>query len=117
MLDTETMATMMREFLDTQCMRIFEAKNKAYAQTHRTQDGLSNFYEEADAIGIDVDQYWRVLWGKHRRALETYIRTGEAPAPIYKIICDLIVYELIFYCLEVDAGRVDHEAVVTDTSN
>ena len=117
MLDTETMATLMREFFETQCMRIFDAKNKAYAQTDRTADGLSNFKEESEAIGIDVHQYWRVLWGKHRRALETYIRTGEAPAPIYKIICDLIVYELIFYCLEVDAGRVDHEQVVTDVSN
>lgn len=117
MLDTDQMEMLMREFFETQCMRVFAAKNKAYAQTDRTQDGLSNFKEEAEAVGINVNQYWRVLWGKHKRALETWVRTGEAPAPIWKIINDLIVYELILYCLEVDAGRVDHEAVVMDVTD
>jgi hypothetical protein len=116
-MNTADMERIMEQFLTAQCMRIFKTKNAAYAQTDLTQDGMDNFKKESASVGIRFEQYWAVLWGKHKRAMETWVRTGVAPAEIYKILCDLIVYELILYCHLVEIGEVDHEAVMKDETN
>jgi hypothetical protein len=116
-MNTADMTMMMRQFFEAQCMRIFEVKNAAYAQTDVTEDGMDNFKKESASVGIRFEQYWAVLWGKHKRAMETWVRTGVAPAEVYKILCDLIVYELILYCHLVEIGEVDHAAVLKDETN
>ncbi len=108
------METDIREFLEHQVMRIFAMKNKCYAQTDRTKDGMSNFNEGADEIGITPEQVWHTFFDKHRRAFSTWMRTGVAPAPIYKIINDMVVYLLILYCKLVSTGVISHKEVMKD---
>lgn len=112
-LSPTRMDKLMQEFfkhLTLKCQR----KNKAYAETDVTSDALNNFREVEKAFGIDMMLYAEILKDKHRRAWQTYVRTGEAPDKAFRILGDMIVYALIQYCIAIDQGLWDHEMVLKD---
>lgn len=96
---------------------IFVRNNAAYAETDRTDDGFNNFREGAAEEGIDVLQYWGVLFGKHRRALSAFRRTGVSHKPVYRIIKDMIVYLHMLNAWLIERGDYTLEEVLGDRDN
>ena len=107
------MDKLMREFFE-HLMEKCQRKNKAYAETDATSDALNNFREAEETFDIKMMLYAEILKDKHRRAWQTYVRTGEAPDKPFRILGDTIVYALLQYCIAVDQGFWDHEAVLKD---
>jgi hypothetical protein len=105
------MDKLMREFFEM-LMKKCQRKNKAYAETDATSDALNNFREAEKTFDTKMMLYAEILKDKHRRAWQTYVRTGEAPDKPFRILGDTIVYALLQYCIAIDQKLWDHEQEV-----
>ena len=71
-------------------VKINETKGHDYAGE---EDALRNFKEQAVEAGITSAQVWAVLFGKHLKAIQTFVREGDvASEPIEGRIHDGIPY-------------------------
>lgn len=111
---TEDILAVMKVFQEGPVREIFVRNNAAYAETDRTDDGFNNFREGAAEAGISVEQYWSVLFGKHRRALASFIRTGRSHKPVYRVLKDMIVYLHMLNAYNIEQGRYTLEEVLGD---
>jgi len=56
-------------------------------------DALRNFKEQAAEYGLTPEQVWGVFFGKHLKAIQTFVREGDvASEPIEGRIHDAILY-------------------------
>src|SRR5688572_15468284 len=53
-------------------------KSKGADYTRHSEDRLSNFKRNAEAVGISTLQTWAVYAGKHWDAIMAFIKTGKA---------------------------------------
>jgi hypothetical protein len=111
---TQEILDVMRAVQEGPVREIFVRNNAAYAETDRTDDGFNNFREGAAESGIDVLQYWGVLFGKHRRALSTFVRTKNAHKPVWRVIKDMIVYLHMLNAYLIEQGEYTLEDVLGD---
>lgn len=57
------------------------------------EDALRNFKEQAAELGLSPEQVWGVFFGKHLKAIHTYVREGAvASEPIEGRVHDAILY-------------------------
>jgi hypothetical protein len=56
-------------------------------------DALRNFKEQAQETGVTPVQVWNIFFGKHLKAIQTYVREGDvASEPVEGRIQDAILY-------------------------
>ena len=110
----EVVLARIRQYFEEYLLPCYVAKNRAYAQTDTSGDAFYNFREGAKRWGITEEQYWGVLWGKHVHAIETWVRTGQAPDEIWRILNDVATYCLIQITKLAADGKIDWDEVVCD---
>ncbi len=111
---TQEILDVMKALQEGPVREIFTRNNAAYAETDRTNDGFNNFREGAVEAGIDVLQYWSVLFGKHRRALAAFVRTKKSHKPVYRVIKDMIVYLHMLNAYLIEQGEYSLDDVLGD---
>ena len=73
-----------------QIIGINDTKGNDYAGE---EDALRNFKEQAQEYGLSPEQVWGVFFGKHLKAIQTFVRDGDvASEPIEGRIHDAILY-------------------------
>lgn len=113
-IDTETVVGMLREFFEQYLLPNYVRKNRAYAQTDTTKDAFSNFRRNAQRWGITEEQAWGNLWGKHVDAIETWVRTGETPDRIYRILNDSATYCLMQIVKLAADDKISWDEIIAD---
>jgi len=111
---TDDILAIMVAFQEGPIREIFVRNNEGYAETDRTADGFHNFRDGAAEAGITPEQYWSVLFGKHRRALSSFIRTGRAHKPVYRLIKDMIVYLHMLNAYLIEQGKYSLHDIQSD---
>ena len=111
---TDDILEIMKVFQEGPIREIFVRNNEGYAETDRTADGFHNFRGGAAEAGITPEQYWSVLFGKHRRALSSFIRTGRAHKPVYRLIKDMIVYLHMLNAWNIEHHRYSLDDILSD---
>jgi hypothetical protein len=89
---------LIREVAEDLC-EINETKGREYAGE---DDALAFFHEQAQELGLSLEQGWGVLARKHWRSLTTFVKEPLMPLsePIEGRAEDLILYSLLFIAMQ-----------------